>query len=72
MMRNRFDRQLAELNADLIQMGNMVEQAIEMAVSSLGSRDVEKAKKTIAFDEEINAEERVIETLCFKLLFQAL
>ena len=29
MMRNRFDRQLAELNADLIQMGNMVEQAIE-------------------------------------------
>lgn len=70
MMRNRFDRQLAELNADLIQMGNMVEQAIEMAVSSLGSRDVEKAKKTIAFDEEINAEERVIETLCFKLLLQ--
>ncbi|MDY3909315.1 MAG: phosphate signaling complex protein PhoU [Eubacterium sp.] len=69
-MRNRFDRQLAELNADLIQMGNMVEQAIEMAVSSLGSRDVEKAKKTIAFDEEINAEERVIETLCFKLLLQ--
>lgn len=69
-MRNRFDRQLAELNADLIQMGNMVEQAIEMAVSSLGSRDVEKAKKTIAFDEEIDAEEREIETLCFKLLLQ--
>lgn len=69
-MRNRFDRQLAELNADLIQMGNMVEQAIEMAVSSLGSRDVEKAKKTIAFDEEIDAEEREIEALCFKLLLQ--
>ena len=27
MMRNRFDRQLAELNQDMIQMGHMIGQA---------------------------------------------
>lgn len=29
-MRNRFDRQLLELNNELIQMGSLIEQAIEM------------------------------------------
>ena len=28
-MRNRFDRQLLELNNELIQMGSLIEQAIE-------------------------------------------
>lgn len=69
-MRNRFDRQLAELNHDLIQMGHMIEQAIEMAISALNNRDIKQAEKAIAFDDEINEEEREIENLCFKLLLQ--
>lgn len=69
-MRNRFDRQLAELNGDLIQMGHMIEQAIEMAIAALNNRDIEQAKKAIEFDEEINEGEREIENLCFKLLLQ--
>lgn len=69
-MRNRFDRQLAELNHDLIQMGHMIEQAIEMAISALNNRDIKQAEKAIAFDDEINEEEREIESLCFKLLLQ--
>ena len=32
-MRNRFDRQLLELNNELIQMGSLIEQAIEMGIS---------------------------------------
>ena len=28
-MRNRFDRQLLELNNELIQMGSLIEQAIQ-------------------------------------------
>ena len=33
-MRNRFDRQLLELNNELIQMGSLIEQAIEMGISA--------------------------------------
>ena len=69
-MRNRFDRQLAELNGDLIEMGHKIEQAIEMAIGALNQRDKEKAKKTIEYDEEINEWEREIEHICFRLLLQ--
>ena len=59
-MRNRFDRQLEQLNNELIQMGSMIEHAIEMAVSALVNQDTEKA----------NHQERDIESLCMKLLLQ--
>ena len=42
-MRNRFERQLLELNNELIQMGSMIEHAIEMGISALMRQDVEKA-----------------------------
>ncbi|MCI5732341.1 MAG: phosphate signaling complex protein PhoU [Eubacterium sp.] len=69
-MRNRFDRQLAELNQDLIQMGHMIGQAIGMAISALNHRDKELAEQVIDYDDEINEEERQIENLCLKLLLQ--
>ena len=69
-MRNRFDRQLLELNNQLIQMGSLIEQAIEMGISALIKQDVEKAKQAMKFDEEIDHQERGIESLCMKLLLQ--
>ncbi len=69
-MRNRFDRQLSELNNELIEMGSLIEKAIEMGISALVRQDVEKAKQAIAFDEEIDAQEKAIEALCMKLLLQ--
>ena len=48
MMRNRFDRQLTELNQDMIQMGHMIGQAIGMAISALNNRDKEQAEKAIS------------------------
>lgn len=69
-MRNRFDRQLEQLNNELIQMGSMIEHAIEMAVSALVNQDTEKAKKAMAYDVEIDHQERDIESLCMKLLLQ--
>ena len=56
-MRNRFDRQLQVLNDELIEMGSLIEQAIEMACSALVRQDVEKAQKAISFDEEIDHQE---------------
>lgn len=69
-MRNRFDRQLEQLNNELIQMGSLIEHAIEMAVSALVNQDAEKAKEAIGFDEEIDRQERDVESLCMKLLLQ--
>ena len=69
-MRNRFERQLGSLNSELIEMGKLIEEAIEMAIRALIKQDVELAKKVIAFDEEINHQESKIETLCLKLLLQ--
>ena len=69
-MRNRFDRQLLQLNNELIQMGSLIEQAIEMAISALVKQDVEKARQAIEFDSEVDHQERDIESLCMKLLLQ--
>ena len=62
-MRNRFERQLLELNNELIQMGSMIERAIEMGISALVRQDVEKAKKAIAYDEEIDGQEKTVEVV---------
>ena len=59
-MRNRFDRQLLELNNELIQMGSLIEQAIEMGISALVKQDVEKAEQAIKFDVEVDENRRPI------------
>lgn len=69
-MRNRFDRQLEQLNNELIEMGNLIEQAIQTAVNALVRKDVQAAKDAIAFDQEVDRQERDIEALCMKLLLQ--
>lgn len=69
-MRNRFDRQLEQLNSELINMGNLIEQAIESAVAGLVSQNVDKARQAMEFEAEIDRKEREIETLCLKLLLQ--
>lgn len=69
-MRNRFDRQLEQLNNALIEMGNMIEQAIQNAVTALMKKDVAQANAAVAYDQEVDRKEREIETLCMKLLLQ--
>ena len=69
-MRNRFDLQLKQLNDDIIEMGNMIERAIEMGVYALIGHDTDKAKQTINYDMDIDHMERDIEALCMKLLLQ--
>lgn len=69
-MRNRFDRQLEQLNNELIEMGNLVEHAIQSAVTALVKQDVDQARAAIEFDQEVDRQERDIEALCMKLLLQ--
>ena len=70
MTRYLFDSELAELNSEMIEMGSLIEQAIESAIQALIHQDVEIARKTIADDETVDAQERKIEALCLKLLMQ--
>ncbi len=69
-MRNRFDRQLLLLNNELIEMGGLIEKAIELAIEALVKQDVDRAQQAIKFDEEIDQQEKTIESLCMKLLLQ--
>lgn len=69
-MRNRFDHQLLELNNELIQMGSLIEKAIELAIAALVKQDIDCAQEAIKFDMEIDQQEKTIEGLCMKLLLQ--
>lgn len=69
-MRNRFDEQLELLHTELIEMGALIENAIESASAALVQQSVKEAKKAIAFEKEIDVKERDIESLCLKLLLQ--
>jgi len=69
-MRSQFEEQLNLLNMELLEMGALIEHAIESACQALINRDVEAANRAIVFDKEVDLKERDIETLCLKLLLQ--
>ena len=69
-MRSRYDEELKNLHGALIDMGAMIESAISGAITALENRDIQKAKEIIAYDEEIDAQERLIEEMCMKLLLR--
>ena len=69
-MRSRYDEELKNLHGALIDMGAMIESAISGAITALENRDIQKAKDIIAYDEEIDAQERLIEETCMKLLLR--
>ena len=67
-MRNNYDKQLKKLNDEMIEMGSMIEHAIETAIKALVTQDAELAKKIIEADDEIDRQRKDIENLCYKLL----
>ena len=69
-MRSRFEEQLTRLNAELIDMGTLIEHAIVESTQALGARDVVRARTVMALDRDIDQKEREIENLCLKLLLQ--
>lgn len=69
-MRDQFMGQLEELHENMIQMGNLCEEAISAAAASLMERNPEQRNKAYQSDEQIDALERKIENLCLQLLLQ--
>lgn len=69
-MRSRFDKQLNQLNNNLLEMGALTEQAIESAVRALSEQDENAARRAIELEREIDSQERAVESLCLKLLLE--
>lgn len=67
-MRTRFDRELAELSNELVNMGVMIEQAIQMAIEGLINQNTELAAKAMEEEDEIDRQEKKIQDMCFRLL----
>ena len=69
-MRSKFDKQLAQLNTEMTQMGALCEEVIALAAKALISGSADLAGEVAAIDSKIDQMERDIEALCLKLLLQ--
>jgi len=69
-MRSRFDKQLEQLNKELIEMGALCEQVITMVSDALRDNDYSLAKQVVYTDNEIDRKERTIESMCLKMILQ--
>lgn len=69
-MRRHFDKQLSQLNRELIDMGALCEEVIALASKALSGADKKMAEKVAFLDSEIDQKERDIESLCLKMLLQ--
>ena len=69
-MRNQFEKQLQQLNEDLISMGALCKEAVADAMTALLYSDKQARQKTFLTEYEIDHKERDIESLCMKLLLQ--
>lgn len=67
-MREYYDKQLAELEKMLQDMGATIENAINDAVDALMKKDQERAKQIIKDDDIVDHLQRNIEDLCLHLL----
>ena len=68
MARESFQEQLDQLRDNILRMGNLVERAIELSITSLKKRDVNLAEKVVMDDEKIDELEETIEKQCLVLL----
>ena len=66
--RQDFDRDLGKLEAELILMSGLVEQAIFNALNALKSRDIDRSQKVIDEDDHIDQTELEIERSCIELI----
>ncbi len=69
-MRETFEEQLALLHKELMEMGALCERIIELASLSLTEWNEDLGKQISYVGAEIDEKERVIETICMKLLLR--
>ena len=68
MTRTAFERQLSEIQEDMLVLAGMVESAIERGIQALRGRDVELARRVITDDVKINDKRYEIEDRALELI----
>ena len=66
--RQKFDNELEELRLNILDLGNMVNQQITNAVSSLINQDLELANSIVVKDLDLNDLQAIIEEKCILLI----
>lgn len=69
-MRERYERQLMQLNTELISMGALCEESIACAVKYLLENDKNMKENALEIEKQIDRKERDIETMCIRILLQ--
>ncbi len=69
-MRAYFDQQLELLKDEMVYMGGLCEEAIQLTVEALLNGDIKRAKTINNMMSQISQQERSIENICLKLLMQ--
>jgi phosphate transport system protein len=67
-LRHILDQELADLNANVLKLSSMVDEAILLAMQALYQRDINLAHQVIHGDEAINLLRYEIEEECFRIL----
>ncbi len=67
-MRRSFQEHMAELERDVMEMGEMVARAIDRSIKALKNRDLEEAERIIKDDAEIDSKRWSIEEKCINLI----
>lgn len=65
-----FAQEMAELNSELIEMGEMVEEAIKDSFHALKTHDAALAKQVVEGDNYVDEMERKIESRCLSLMLR--
>jgi phosphate transport system protein len=66
--RSGFDRQLTQIQEEMLLLGTMADNAIERSVRALTERDLDLARQVIADDLRINKKRYDIEDKCLELI----
>ena len=69
-MREKFDQQMEILHTELIELGALCEQAIGRTYEVLLEGNQRAAEEIIKKDQVVDAKEREIEDLCFRIILQ--
>ncbi|HJX39425.1 MAG TPA: phosphate signaling complex protein PhoU [Anaerolineae bacterium] len=68
MTRETFDEQLKALEQSILDMGRLVDAAIDLSVDALAKRDIDLSGRVIRDDEIINQAQQDIEERCLVLI----
>lgn len=66
-MRNLLDRELQQLNGEILRMGGLVEESVEQTIIALREMNAELARSIIAKDDLVDSMEVKIERHCLSL-----